>query len=61
MRQLQHYCEYCVEGSYEGKPTCPSVAPDGKYLCTRPEGHEGEHRGCGVYQDSHPIEVWPND
>jgi len=29
---------------------------DEGYVCSRPEGHEGEHMACGLL--NHPIRTW---
>lgn len=50
-------CKYCETNPLVSEG-CPASHPEG-YLCTREEGHEGDHVACGV--SDHPIVIWSND
>lgn len=51
------HCE-CLAGRGHPARHCSSVSPDGSLTCTRPDGHDGPHSGCGIARDEHPMGTW---
>jgi hypothetical protein len=37
---------------------CLALSRTGMLYCTRPRGHPGRHRACGVGLGNHPMEEW---
>lgn len=56
-------CDLCLKDSREGE-FCASIQPPedgvkGRYLCSRPAGHDGEHVAC-VGAAGHDFARWDN-
>jgi len=49
-------CEFCNQGGLMCASLSPKLMP---YLCTRREGHAGDHVAC--CEDNHDLARWAND
>ena len=51
-------CRYCEDTQWaKTKPACQATSPT--YICTRPQGHDGQHMACGYL--THPIATWDQE
>ena len=48
-------CPYCMGEENKGEKLCSASAYP-QLLCTRSEGHEGDHMACGF--SGHPLKKW---
>lgn len=49
-------CDCPMQGESDGSlPRCHADGPNG-VLCSRPEGHPGEHVACAP--NAHPLKTW---